>query len=200
VDPFKRSIIWVRLRRHIHTPLEFRSEAPITALTIGSKILILVSQHSSWHFPMKNSVIPLLSPSSPGTVFMFGHFGETDAFIIGLYLEGFLFGKIFNLHPCESSPIIPRSRTLYWNIRLVFETRIEKVRVQGGHHPLCSLSSLRPICCYVSWWFSKFHYFSKQHFSLSELNINFYQIFSRLHHRLKFKWTYSVACGFSKPQ
>ena len=109
-----------------------------------------------------------LQASSPGTgtVFMIG---ETDSFIVGLYLEGFFFGKRFYSYSCLSSQIIPpwRSRHLYRNIRLVFELRMEKV--QGGSHSLRSLSSLRPICYYLGRRCYKISVFSKQrHFYLSE--------------------------------
>ena len=54
------------------------------------------------------------------------------------------------------SPIIPRSRNLFRNIRYVFTMLIEQVQ-DSNHHFLCSLPSLRSICCYHYQWFSSRH-------------------------------------------
>ena len=74
-----------------------------------------------------------------------------EASLIGLCLEGFLYGKMFILYALncgkERSPIIPRStRTLFRNIRYLFTKPIKQV--QDGNHLLFSLSSLCSIWCY----------------------------------------------------
>jgi len=96
-----------------------------------------------------------LSPSSPDTVFMIT---DTDGIFIALCLEWFFYGKICALtSSCTLAEevrsimmaIIPRSRTLFRNIRHVFATTTEPVHWQDGNHPsLRSLSSLRSIYRY----------------------------------------------------
>jgi hypothetical protein len=84
-------------------------------------------------------------------------FTQSDAILITMCLEWFLYGKTSESVLCaltctlaKEVQIILRSRILFRNIRHVFATPTgtEQVRVQDGiHHFLRSLSSLRPIYC-----------------------------------------------------
>ena len=122
-----------------------------------SVVFSVIADHSGWHysntslFSLSSTIIT--SPL-PDTVFMVP-WEELEMAFIALCLEGFFYGKniyILCALTCtlaKESPIIPRSRTLFRNIRHVFTSTLHIEQAQDGNHPfLCPLSSLRSIYCY----------------------------------------------------